>query len=383
MPSILEPRLDDPGAGAVTGPVGLVVVSPLDVAPGGGIVLELQRDVNRKPDAERFDPVGSLDGLTGSGSNSGKGERGWIEYDGTVRFGSLDRDRHDVTAEPLAGLPAQAVTSGGHHDRHTVIVTGDDCVGGQLSCLAAVERVSSPSGAGPGMSQHRSGGAFPGVESHQQHASEARIESMQQGASGRDQPGPGIQEVPEEIAVTKTVVFDEHLGRSRRKAALDRRVDVIGEQFSEARQSRAVGLQVASQVLVDAGGTLAVDGDVELCDELCKRILGVSRRCEIEKAVSSLSPLVAERSSKIVGYMTAPSLWLANHGVAHSASDMHAMILGAAAVNPSVSFLLPTRQTASFRWCLDQGMQVAKPMTIMAKGDYRLPTRPYMPSVFY
>ncbi|WP_457941116.1 GNAT family N-acetyltransferase [Mesorhizobium sp. 10J20-29] len=156
----------------------------------------------------------------------------------------------------------------------------------------------------------------------------------------------------------------------------------------------SLGFEVREPVVVMTGmpfGTTSkvltvrpmVDGDVEACDELCKRILGVSRRREIENAVRSLSPLVAERSSKIVGYMTAPSLWLANHGVAHSASDMHAMILGAAAVNPSVSFLLPTRQTASFRWCLDQGMQVAKPMTIMAKGHYRLPTRPYMPSVFY
>ena len=126
-----------------------------------------------------------------------------------------------------------------------------------------------------------------------------------------------------------------------------------------------------------------VDGDVELCDELCKRILGVSRRCDTEKAVSSASLLVVERSSKIVGYMTAPSLWLANHGVAHSASDMHAMILGAADLNPNVSFLLPTRQPALFRWCLDHGMKAAKPMTIMAKGNYRRPTRPYMSSVFY
>ena len=156
----------------------------------------------------------------------------------------------------------------------------------------------------------------------------------------------------------------------------------------------SLGFEVQEPVVVMTGspfGTASkvmtvrpmVDGDVELCDELCKRILGVSRRCEIEKAVSSLSPLVAERSSKIVGYMTAPSLWLANHGVAHSASDMHAMILGAADLNPNVSFLLPTRQPALFRWCLDHGMKAAKPMTIMAKGNYRRPTRPYMPSVFY
>ncbi len=113
-----------------------------------------------------------MDGLTGSGSNSGKGERGWIEYDGTVRLGSLGRDRHNVLAEPLAGLPAQAVTSGGHPDRYTLGVTGDDGVGGIGASVGA--RVGSGVGEGVGLVLGASVGAGVG----------ARVGTVGAGVSG-------------------------------------------------------------------------------------------------------------------------------------------------------------------------------------------------------
>jgi hypothetical protein len=82
--------------------------------------------------------------------------------------------------------------------------------------------------------------------------------------------------------------------------------------------------------------------------------------------------------------MTAPTFWLANHGVAETESDMQALIVGAAAASDQpLSFLLPTRQAVLFRWCLDQGMRALKPMTLMTIGEYRAPSGCYMPSVFY
>ncbi len=123
--------------------------------------------------------------------------------------------------------------------------------------------------------------------------------------------------------------------------------------------------------------------DVEACDNLYTTVHGISRRTELSQALNSLAPMVAEREGRITAYLTAPSLWLANHGVAESDDDMRALIAGTAKQHGKISFLLPTRQTALFNWCLRQGLRVIKPMTLMTKGEYRDAESPYMPSVFY
>jgi hypothetical protein len=74
----------------------------------------------------------------------------------------------------------------------------------------------------------------------------------------------------------------------------------------------------------------------------------------------------------------------AAHAVADTEADMRALILGAlAADEESASFLLPTRQTSLFRWCLAEGLHVVKPMTYMAIGEYREPSGWWIPSVLY
>jgi hypothetical protein len=76
-------------------------------------------------------------------------------------------------------------------------------------------------------------------------------------------------------------------------------------------------------------------------------------------------------------------MWPLNHAVAENEGDLHALLLGAGNQCEQLSFLLPTRQTALFRWCLKQGMKVVKPMTLMSMGDYREPSGCYLPSVGY
>ncbi len=86
----------------------------------------------------------------------------------------------------------------------------------------------------------------------------------------------------------------------------------------------------------------------------------------------------------MTGYLTAPTFWIANHGVAETEDDMKALILGAgAAVAEPLSFLLPIRQAGLFRWCLSEGLKAAKPMTLMTIGEYQKPKGSYIPSVFY
>lgn len=157
----------------------------------------------------------------------------------------------------------------------------------------------------------------------------------------------------------------------------------------------ALGFEVREPVVVMSGRPAEppaagaatrpmTERDLDACDALCQRVHGVSRRNELADAVRFLAPMVAERDGRIAGYMTAPTFWIASHGVAETAADMTALLLGAARVDAEpLSFLLPTRQTELFGWCLRQGLRAVKPMTLMTIGAYRAPAGCYLPSVFY
>jgi hypothetical protein len=64
---------------------------------------------------------------------------------------------------------------------------------------------------------------------------------------------------------------------------------------------------------------------------------------------------------------------------------MRALLIGAGNLiqDQPITFLLPTRQTNLFRWCLKHGMRVIKPLTLMAMGEYHEPHGCYLPSVGY
>ena len=72
-----------------------------------------------------------------------------------------------------------------------------------------------------------------------------------------------------------------------------------------------------------------------------------------------------------------------NHGVAETAADMQALSAGAAAsIDEPLAFLVPLR-TELFRWSLEQGLRLVKPMIVMALGDYQEPQGSWFPSVLY
>jgi GNAT superfamily N-acetyltransferase len=124
--------------------------------------------------------------------------------------------------------------------------------------------------------------------------------------------------------------------------------------------------------------------DLSACNALSTNIHEFSRSNELVDAVQSAAPVVSERNGRVTGYLTAPTFWIANHGVAETEEDMKALILGAGATNMEpLSFLLPIHQTDLFRWCLSEGLRGVKPMILMSMGEYRTPNGSYMPSVFY
>jgi GNAT superfamily N-acetyltransferase len=125
------------------------------------------------------------------------------------------------------------------------------------------------------------------------------------------------------------------------------------------------------------------DQDLDACEELCLAVHGYERTNELRDAQQAFTPFVALRDGRIVAYASAVNFWPMNHGVAQTAADMHALIIGAAAsIDEPLAFLAPLRSEL-FRWSLQQGLRLVKPMNVMALGDYRDPQGSWFPSVLY
>ena len=128
---------------------------------------------------------------------------------------------------------------------------------------------------------------------------------------------------------------------------------------------------------------LLEENDLEECEALCRHVHGYERTNELRDAVQAFTPFVAVRNGGIVAYASTISFWPMNHGVAKSDNDMKALLLGSAtAVDEPLAFLVPLRSSL-FRWCLEEGLRLVKPMNLMALGDYRDPQGGWFPSVLY
>ena len=62
--------------------------------------------------------------------------------------------------------------------------------------------------------------------------------------------------------------------------------------------------------------------------------------------------------------------------------DGRQALIGAAPGFPG-GFLLPTRNSELFRWCLENGLRLVHQMTLMTIGLYNEPAGRYLPSVLY
>lgn len=195
------------------------------------------------------------------------------------------------------------------------------------------------------------------------------------------------------------------VGRLLMHAALDRGADradirLFQDSFNTASLGlyASLGFSVAEPAVVVGGrprsrasGAAAVrplvEADLAGCTTLCREVLGYDRTVELRDALGTpgLAPTVAERDGTVVAYATTLTAGFPlTYAVARSAPDLTDLIAGTlAGTGADASFLLPTRQHAVFRWCLDAGLRVVKPMTYMTVGDYRPPSGAWLPSVLH
>jgi GNAT superfamily N-acetyltransferase len=124
----------------------------------------------------------------------------------------------------------------------------------------------------------------------------------------------------------------------------------------------------------------AVPADLAVCNQLCHKVHGHDRGGELAEAIEQGTAKVVEHSGRITGYTSSMSFF--GHSVGETARDIQALISVAESFG-GPGILVPTRDAALFRWCLENGLRVQYPMTLMSIGMYREPAGSFMPSVLF
>ena len=129
---------------------------------------------------------------------------------------------------------------------------------------------------------------------------------------------------------------------------------------------------------------VANESDVESCNAICKAVHGHNRNGELQDSVQHGSAKVVLHDGKITGYTTGLAYF--NHSVGLTNDDLKALISSAADEDDSYGgpgILIPTRNTALFRWCLDNRLRLVQQLILMTIWLYNEPGGSYMPSILY
>ena len=142
-----------------------------------------------------------------------------------------------------------------------------------------------------------------------------------------------------------------------------------------AMQGPALGISIAEHPV-----RAARPADQEAIDALCRRVHEHDRSGEAGGAIQQGTAMVVEHAGRVAGYTTGIGFF--GHAVAESVEAMKALIAAAPAFG-GPGFLLPIRQAELFRWCLERGLKVVMPLTLMSIGPYSEPKGPFLPSILY
>lgn len=124
----------------------------------------------------------------------------------------------------------------------------------------------------------------------------------------------------------------------------------------------------------------ATELDLGTCNEICAKVHGHDRAGELCDAIKETTATVVEHAGRIVGYSS--SIAFFGHAVAKTNEGLKALIAAAPAFG-GPGFLVPTRNAELFLWCLERGLRVVQPMTLMSIGLYNEPAGAFLPSILY
>jgi predicted N-acetyltransferase YhbS len=140
-------------------------------------------------------------------------------------------------------------------------------------------------------------------------------------------------------------------------------------------QGPAIGAAVAGRTVRAAN-----PGDLEACNRICRSVHGHDRSPEVADGITRGRALVAEHGGRITGYTAGLSFFA--HSVGETLDDLKALI-GAAPGFGGPGILVPMREGALFRFCLENGLLVVQVLTLMSRGLYNEPQGAWLPSIMF
>lgn len=120
--------------------------------------------------------------------------------------------------------------------------------------------------------------------------------------------------------------------------------------------------------------------DLARCDALCRGVQEHDRHGEIAHAMAGGTATVVEHGGEMTGYAT--SLGFFGHAVGRTTEELK-VLTGATPAFTRPGLLLPTRNTELLHWCLNHGLLIVHPMTLMSVGLYQKPAASFLPSILY
>jgi predicted N-acetyltransferase YhbS len=140
-------------------------------------------------------------------------------------------------------------------------------------------------------------------------------------------------------------------------------------------QGAAIGGRIAERDV-----RAATKADLEACNRMCAKIHGYDRGGQLADALSGGTATVVTHDGRISGYAT--GIGFSHHAIGESNDDLKALIMAAPSfMGPGI--LVPTRNAELFRWCLENGLRIVQPMTLMSIGRYNEPAGRYLPSILF
>ncbi len=124
----------------------------------------------------------------------------------------------------------------------------------------------------------------------------------------------------------------------------------------------------------------ATRDDAEACELVCHAVHGHERGQDLREAIDEGTASVVERAGRITGYTTQIAYF--GHAVALTIEDLKALIAAAPSFG-GPGFLLPSRNSELFGWCIDNGLRMIQPMNLMTIGLYNEPRGAYLPSILF
>ena len=149
---------------------------------------------------------------------------------------------------------------------------------------------------------------------------------------------------------------------------------VVREPLS-TMQGKPLEIQIPGYIVRQA----KVD-DLGACNQLCLRVHGHDRGEELLDAIKRGTATIIEHNGRITGYATTVAFF--GHAVGETNEELKALI-GAAKEFLGPGFLLPTRNAELLRWCLEHGLRIVQPMTLMSIGLYNEPAGAFLASILF